>query len=217
MIGIFPLPAASEAAAERKAQAERDASQSVREVFRRLAASLHPDRESDPGERARKTALMQRVNQAYARNDLLELLSMQIEIEQIDAEHLAAATDARLASYCAVLRDQKTALQDELLQCQAPLHATYGPGLPPRTRTPVLLDRVIDDRLQDLNDALASLRRDMDGIRDPVRRAAAIDAIAIGDEDEGLDELDLMLLATLQSPLQRRRGKRKKQKKRKKR
>ncbi len=40
---------------------EREASQSVRDVFRRLAGALHPDREPDAGERARKTALMQRV------------------------------------------------------------------------------------------------------------------------------------------------------------
>ena len=49
-------------------------SQSIREVYRKLAGALHPDRESDPQERERKTALMQRVNQAYAKNNLLQLL-----------------------------------------------------------------------------------------------------------------------------------------------
>ena len=57
----------------------------VREIFRKLASALHPDRETDPGERARKTALMQRANVAYAANDLLGLLELQFEVDQIDA------------------------------------------------------------------------------------------------------------------------------------
>ncbi|KAF1014457.1 MAG: hypothetical protein VB140_02670 [Burkholderia sp.] len=38
---------------------------SIREVYRKLASALHPDREIDPNERERKTQLMQRVNEAY--------------------------------------------------------------------------------------------------------------------------------------------------------
>ncbi|HKW84154.1 MAG TPA: molecular chaperone DnaJ, partial [Burkholderiaceae bacterium] len=64
-------------------EAQKAATQSVREVYRRLASSLHPDREPDAGERRRKTALMQQANQAYERGDLLCLLELQIELEQI--------------------------------------------------------------------------------------------------------------------------------------
>ncbi len=61
-------------AVERKAQETREASQSVRDIYRKLASALHPDREADPTERQRKTGLIQRANQAYERNDLLECL-----------------------------------------------------------------------------------------------------------------------------------------------
>jgi hypothetical protein len=44
----------------------------------------HPDREPDPHERERKTALMQRANHAYGKNDLLKLLELQLELEHID-------------------------------------------------------------------------------------------------------------------------------------
>ena len=57
-----------------RGQAALEASQSVRDVYRKLVSALHPDREADGAERERKTALMQRANQAYERNDLLELL-----------------------------------------------------------------------------------------------------------------------------------------------
>ncbi|WP_449371513.1 J domain-containing protein, partial [Thiomonas sp.] len=38
---------------------------SLRAIYRKLASALHPDREPDPAERARKTALLQRANTAH--------------------------------------------------------------------------------------------------------------------------------------------------------
>lgn len=43
----------------------------LRNVFRQLASAVHPDRESDPDERDRKTALMSEANAAYANLDAL--------------------------------------------------------------------------------------------------------------------------------------------------
>jgi hypothetical protein len=82
-------------------------SQSVRDIYRKLASVLHPDRETDPTERERKTALIQRANQAYGRNDLLELLTLQIETEQIDAGALADIPEARLRHYNDVLQPHR--------------------------------------------------------------------------------------------------------------
>jgi len=65
-------------------QAAQGGTRAVREVFRKLASELHPDRETDPAEHARKTELMQRVNQTYKAGDLLALLELQLSIEQID-------------------------------------------------------------------------------------------------------------------------------------
>jgi len=102
-------------ARERKAQEEaQQASQSVREVYRKLASSLHPDRETDPAERARKTALMQRVNQAYAAGHLLDLLQLQLEAEQIDPQHIAGLSEERLEGYNRVLAGQLAELQQEV-------------------------------------------------------------------------------------------------------
>jgi hypothetical protein len=57
-------PTRAEQAAQRKAEAAREASRSVQEIYRKLASALHPDREPDEPQRRRKTLLMQRVNQA---------------------------------------------------------------------------------------------------------------------------------------------------------
>lgn len=106
-------------ARERKAQEEAaQATQSVREIYRKLASALHPDREADPAEQARKTALMQRVNQAYNDNKLLDLLQLQLEVEQIDPAHIAGLSEDRLKHYNRVLAEQLAELQQEVSAVQ---------------------------------------------------------------------------------------------------
>ncbi|MBM3340842.1 MAG: J domain-containing protein [Betaproteobacteria bacterium] len=110
-------------AAEREAlreQAQQGATQSVREVYRRLASELHPDREPNPAERARKTELMQQVNQAYQAGDLLALLELQLKIEQINPAHLAGMARERLLHYNHVLAEQLRQLRAELAELLMP-------------------------------------------------------------------------------------------------
>lgn len=97
----------------RQESAAKDAGQSLREVYRKLASALHPDRETDPVERERKTGLMQRVNQAYAQKNLLDMLQLQIEAEQIDPAHINNLSAERLRHYNQVLADQLQELQQE--------------------------------------------------------------------------------------------------------
>jgi hypothetical protein len=84
---------------------------------------LHPDRETDASQRAAKTALMQRVNQAYAANDLLEL---QLQVEQIDASHIANAGAARLKHYNQVLGDQLAELRMEIERVETTWRMEFG-------------------------------------------------------------------------------------------
>ncbi|PZP23405.1 J domain-containing protein [Pseudomonas kuykendallii] len=95
-------------------EARRQASRSVREVYRQLASSLHPDREADSAERERKTVLMQQVNQAYERSNLLTLLQLQLEIEQIRPSNLADLADDKLKHFNRVLTDQLEEVRDEV-------------------------------------------------------------------------------------------------------
>ena len=62
----------------------------LRDVFRRLASALHPDRETDPARRAAKTALMQQANRAHGDRNLLALLELQGRIGGAipDPQHL---------------------------------------------------------------------------------------------------------------------------------
>lgn len=66
--------------AQQRQQAKKVANQSIKTVYLKIAAMIHPDRERDEQKKQHKTELLQQVNQAYAANDLLQLLAVQIEL-----------------------------------------------------------------------------------------------------------------------------------------
>lgn len=156
-----PKAQAQEAKLAADAQA---ATQSVREIFRKLASALHPDRETDAQERDRKTALMQQVNQAYAEKNLLRLLELQIQAEQIDAGSLASIAPSRLGHYNQVLTEQVAQLEHEIDAVVAPFVLRLGAfgreGLTPKT-----VDRSLDGDI-------AAMRREAQRIEHDVKRLA---------------------------------------------
>lgn len=185
--------AKADAAQAAREQAAKELSQSLRDIYRKLASALHPDREPDVQEHQRKTVLMQRVNQAYEANDLLTLLGLQLEIEQIDARHLAEAPAQRVAHYSQILREQLREMDAELAQCQAPLRATLGWDWSPNIK-PEKVDQFLSRDLAELRRVLAQLRKDRADWRDPkvLRRFLASYELE-PDFDDGFDDPFLML------------------------
>jgi hypothetical protein len=106
------------AAQERARAEEEDVHLSLRIVYRKLASALHPDRESDPVERERKAALMQRVNVAYGKRSLLDLLEIQLDLEHIDQSALDSISEDRLKRWNIILKDQLYGLDEELEDIQ---------------------------------------------------------------------------------------------------
>lgn len=97
-----------------KAKEEQEVSASIKSVYRCLAATLHPDKEQDLEERERKTQLMQEVNVAYNKKDLLALLELQMQVEQIDQESVNNITDEKIKNYNKILKEQLSELKDEI-------------------------------------------------------------------------------------------------------
>ena len=114
--------------AQREGEAEL-VSLSIREVYRKLASALHPDRETDPEERGRKTLLMQRVNAAYAQKNLLQLLELQLELEHIDQSAINNLSEDRLRYYNKILKDQLAELAQEIERIELDFKARFD--LPP--------------------------------------------------------------------------------------
>jgi hypothetical protein len=146
------------AALKRRSQATQEVSQPVRDVYRRLASALHPDRERDAQQRERKTALMQQANEAYTEGNLLALLELQLQAEQVDAGHWAVADQRRLQHYAAVLQEQLAELQAQTRRLEAEFRSATGLapgcGLQPRRA-----DRLISSEAQSLRHELQLVRR----------------------------------------------------------
>ncbi|MGZ0018280.1 hypothetical protein [Nitrosomonas sp. wSCUT-2] len=114
-------------AAQLKAQAEQaDAQSTLRMIFRQLASVLHPDRETDPEQRARKNTLMSEANAAYERSDLIELLKIQLRIELTSTDAIAKMAEEKLSPLTLLLKQQMHGLQNELHNARQKARQEFG-------------------------------------------------------------------------------------------
>ncbi len=151
---------------EAQIQAENaQINQSIREVYRKLASALHPDREPDPARRERKTDLMQRANQAYENNNLLKLLELQIELELIDHAALAALSEERLTRYILTLKAELKNLTAEVKQAALEFHHEYGID-PAERLTPATAVRFLAQEVQSARQQSKQFEREMRQMRD---------------------------------------------------
>lgn len=157
---------AKAAAREEHQQAEQQRlQQSVRDIYRKLASALHPDRETDTAERERKTTLMQRVNVAYAANDLLGLLELQLEVEQLDQNGLDNLPEERIKQYNKILDGQVKELQRE--NDEIAFMLSLDLGVDPHVRpTPALMEQWLRHEVKEMQGRIDDLTRDLADFQD---------------------------------------------------
>lgn len=152
--------ARASAAEERARVEEADVHQSIREIYRKLASALHPDREADPIERERKAALMQRVNRAYAGRSLLDLLEIQLELEHIDRAALERVSTEHLKRWNTILNDQLEGLDREVAEVSAELQMRCG-MTPGGSTSPKIIKRALSDAIRDLGEHIRWFENDL--------------------------------------------------------
>ena len=153
-------------AAQRKAeQQQEDAEIVLRKVFRQLASALHPDRERDPAEYRRKTALMSEANAAYGRQDLMALLQIQLRIEQADSRSLSQLPEEKIESMSLLLKQQAGELEHELLtQREHVLQEFDLPSYPAPSAAMLRRQLRVQERV--LKQNLASMEQDLQLVQD---------------------------------------------------
>lgn len=146
---------------------EQRVSQSLREIYRKLVSALHPDRELDADERVRKTKLMQQVNQAYERKDLLALLELQLKVEHIDQAALNSLSEERLGYFNKLLKEQLGEIEAQVFQITDEVRHNLGlrHGRP---LAPVSMMRELDADIAEIRAYLRGIEADMKAIRDAV-------------------------------------------------
>lgn len=149
----------------REQEEAQNISQSIRDVYRKLASALHPDREQDIAERNRKTALMQRVNVAYGNKDLLTLLELQLELEQIDQSAINTISEDRLKYYNKVLSEQFEELQQEVSAVMFSFGMRFN--LPPvYVSSSDAAMRSLQHDIEDLQQDIAAIKGDLNSFQD---------------------------------------------------
>ena len=136
-------------------QSQQDAHTTLRSIFRQLASALHPDRETDPAERERKTELMTQANTAYERRDLNMLLRLQMQVAQIDEQSMAKLTDEKLAAMSILLKEQVATLENNLAEAEMEASHDFGFLVSSSQSEASLLRRIGSERhsLEELLDA----------------------------------------------------------------
>jgi len=169
---------------------EQTATASVREVYRKLASALHPDRASDEDDRMRRTALMQRVNQAYTAQDLMSLFALQLEIEQIDPEHLARASSERMRHYNRILTAQLDDLKGEIFAREEGFAMQFGIE-PWRRLNPKKLGPLLKEDVAAIRGAIAMGERDLRRLEIPleIKRWIQEARRAQADDDQGFMDI----------------------------
>jgi hypothetical protein len=114
-------------AAQKRVEANaRAAKEFLREIYRKLASAVHPDREPDSTRRAAKNELMQKINRAYATSDLLTLLETQMQLDQIDPDHIGKLSGQRLKQYNKLLAEQLETARAALRDLESGFRLDHG-------------------------------------------------------------------------------------------
>lgn len=150
---------------EQAAAQAKDADGALRTLYRQLASALHPDREQDPQEQIRKTALMKEANAAYERRDLLALLQLQLQADLADADHVATMAQEKLSALTALVKERVAVLNDELQMLQHQVMAEFN--LPPYTKfSETSLKQHLIMQRQDLQADIVMMQQDLQRVQD---------------------------------------------------
>jgi ribosome-associated translation inhibitor RaiA len=98
------------------------AEQSLKTVYLKITAMIHPDREPDEAKKLDKTELLQKVNEAYAEQDLFYLLKLQLQLETNKSLSSKPLSSEQVKFYQLSLEAQSQNLQSQLEEIFASFH-----------------------------------------------------------------------------------------------
>ncbi|WP_089603840.1 molecular chaperone DnaJ [Acinetobacter piscicola] len=101
---------------EKREQAAKMAEQSLKTIYLKITAMIHPDREPDEVKKLEKTELLQTVNAAYTGQDLFYLLKLQLDLEQGKGQTAKDLTAEQVKFYQIALEAQSQKLESQMIE-----------------------------------------------------------------------------------------------------
>jgi hypothetical protein len=226
-----PPPRSPDDAAAARRVSPKGAS-SLRDIFRRLAVAVHPDRSQTDEDRDRRTEAMKEVTRAYQDGDLARLL--ELEKAWLAAEAPATACEDETERRCASLERTNRELKKQLRELEAEIRVL-------KNSAPVLAaDELglggkggaarVDSMIAEVQEGITVLLKVRDFVRSFVDGKITLDEFLKGpdggagdnddygydgeddgDEDLGLEDLHALLsdmVRQVESKPRRRRGRR---------
>ncbi|MCH7386910.1 molecular chaperone DnaJ [Acinetobacter modestus] len=99
---------------QKREQVEQMAAQSLKTVYLKIAAMIHPDRERDETKKEEKTELFQQASQAYEQQDLFYLLKLQLQLEQNKGAEAKELSAEQVKFYKLALDAQSQQLESQI-------------------------------------------------------------------------------------------------------
>lgn len=99
---------------QKREQVEQMAAQSLKTVYLKIAAMIHPDREQDESKKVEKTELFQQASQAYEQQDLFYLLKLQLQLEQNKGVGMKELSAEQVKFYKLALDAQSQQLESQI-------------------------------------------------------------------------------------------------------
>ncbi|MBC8082304.1 MAG: hypothetical protein H7Z21_03775 [Hymenobacter sp.] len=157
---------AQEVAAKTAREEQQRLLANTKNLYRQLARTHHPDLERDPAAQQHKTALMQRITEAYETNDLYTLLQLLAE------SSAASADDDVLTRYTQALHQQQLELKQRLNELKYGENGFSGSSGKKRETELRQLKRHLRDEAAYLTHILR-LMREPEGLREVLRELTA--------------------------------------------
>jgi len=123
---------------------DKESAQSLKELYRSLAANLHPDKELDELEKTRKNALMQDINIAYREKNLVELLRIKLEEENNKQKSIEEIAEGKVANFNKAFKRQLLELRGSVSSIKRSFQAYY-----PDLKMSGLTENKLNDKLKE--------------------------------------------------------------------
>ncbi|MEN9898354.1 MAG: hypothetical protein RLZZ66_2003 [Pseudomonadota bacterium] len=114
---------------------------------------------------------MQRVNEAYSNKDLLQLVTLQLEIEQIDQPNLNTITEDQLKHFNKILQEQLDELFQEIDEIQFPFRVLLNAPPYVNLKPKDVLNSLSYD-IDRLNDLIRDIKIEIEELQNPVNLKA---------------------------------------------
>jgi hypothetical protein len=188
-----PPPGSPDSAAAAKRTAPKGTS-SLRDIFRRLAVAIHPDRSQSDADRDYRTEAMKEITRAYQDGDLARLLELEkawlaAEETPVDGRGETERRCSSLERTNRELKKQLRTLENELreLKHSVPVLAADELGLLGKGSA-----ARVESLISEMQDSLNGIQRVRDFVRSFVDGKIAIDEFLMG-PDGGMDSADVDL------------------------